>query len=86
MYILKKRMLLWTMFYEHTVSMLPAAVFFHNGPACWGLHLSSDTALVILSRHCSFKRWPAATSFHNGPACWGLHVSSDTARRSVPAL
>ena len=44
------------------------------------------TALVILCRHCSFKRWPAATSFHNGPACWGLHLSSDAARHSVPAL
>ena len=73
-------------FYEHTISRLPVGVSFHNGLACWGLHLSSDTALVILCRHCSFKRWPAATSFHNGPACWGLHLSSDTARHSVPAL
>ena len=73
-------------FTEHTISRLPVGVSFHNGPACWRLHLSRDTALVILCRHCSFKRWPAATSFHNGPACWGLHLSSDTARRSLPAL
>ena len=66
-------------FSEHTISRLPVGVSFHNGPACWRLHLSRDTALVILCRHCSFKRWPAATSFHNGPACWGLHLSSETA-------
>ena len=57
-------------FYEHTISRLPVGVSSHNGPACWRLDLSRDTALVILCRHCSFKRWPAATSFHNGPACW----------------
>ena len=29
-------------FSEHTISRLPVGVSFHNGPACWGLHLSSD--------------------------------------------
>ena len=29
---------------------------FHNGPACWGLHLSSETAFVTLCQCSSFNR------------------------------